>query len=467
MTMTKQAVQRLLNRRSFEIVLGGLIVVSVALTVSEIATPSTRLWAVYVVHGISALFAFELFVRWRVAVSTKRFFRDFWIDCVSVVPLVAIGGAPTPPTWLGALALLRIVRLARLLKIARHLVLLFPRVLRQGAREMFFASGFVLLAVVLASAALVTFERDSNPNLDTFTKAFWFSIYSVVAAEPIPNPPTTLGGHVAAIFVILTGLFAFATVVGTISALVADRMSSGDLVMDWEDLRDHTIVCGWSRKANIILKELVTAFPEDDRPIVVVAEFEQGHPPLDANVRARVQFLDDDFTKIESLQKAGVKRAARAIILADTGRGRKERDADARTVLAALTIERLNPDVYTCAEIHKRENAHHLAMGKVNDYIVAGEHSAFLLAQSTITRGVMKVFSELLTHTHGNRFSRCSVPSKWKGKTFFELMTHVKQKHDALLVAVTKDEDTIVNPKEYVFSGGEDVVLISQGTVRL
>lgn len=125
--MTRQAIQRLLNRRWFEVVLGGLIVISVALTVIEIATPSTRLWAVYTVHGISVLFAIELFVRWRVASSTKRFFRDFWTDCLSVLPVVAIGGAPTPPTWLGALALLRIVRLFRLLKIARHLVLLFPR----------------------------------------------------------------------------------------------------------------------------------------------------------------------------------------------------------------------------------------------------------------------------------------------------------------------------------------------------
>lgn len=465
--MTKQAIARLLNRRWFEVVLGGLIIISVALTVVEIATPSTRLWAVYTVHAISLLFVAELVVRWRVAPSARRFFRDYWTDCLSVVPLAAIGGAPTPPTWLGALALLRIVRLFRLLKIARHLVLLFPRVLRQGAREMFFASGFVLLAVVLASSALVTFERHSNPALDSFTKAFWFSVYSVVAAEPVPTPPTTVGGHIAAIFVILTGLFAFATVVGTISALVADRINSGDLVMEWEDLKDHTIVCGWSRKANIIVRELLAAFPDDDRPVVVVAEFEQGHPPLDPDVRARVQFLNDDFTKIEALEKAGVKRAARAIIVADTARGRKERDADARTVLCALTIERLNPEVYTCAEIHRRENGHHLEMGKVNDYVVAGEHSAFLLAQSTITRGVMKVFSELLTHTHGNRFSRCVVPGRWKGKTFVELMTHVKQKHDALLVAVAKGEDTVVNPKDYVFTGGEDIVLISQADVRL
>lgn len=464
--MTSQAVQRLLGRRWFETILGGLILVSASLTVVEIATPSTRTWAVWTVHGISALFAVELLVRLRVAPSARRFFREYWTDCLSVVPLAA-AFVPAPPAWLGALALLRIVRLLRLLKIARHLVLLFPRVLRQGAREMFYASGFVLLAVTLASSALVTFERGENPALDTFGKAFWFSVYSVVAAEPIPNPPQTLGGHVAALAVILTGLFAFATVVGTISALVSDRIKTGDLVMDWEDLKDHVIVCGWSRKAEIVVREYASAFADDHRPVVVVAELENGLPSIAESIRSRVQFLNDDFTKIEALEKAGVRRAARAILLSDTSRGRKERDADARTVLAALTIERLNPNVYTVAEIHRREHAHHLAMGGVNDYIVAGEHSAFLLAQSAITKGVMKVFSELLTHEHGNRFSRCHVPKKWQGKSFVELMTHFKAHHDALLVAVQRGDDTVVNPKDYVFRGGEDVVLIAAGEVRL
>jgi voltage-gated potassium channel len=471
----KQALQRLLNRRSFETLLGGLILVSSALTVIETTSPSLSWTVVAAVHVISALFVVELLARLRVAPSRRSFFKGYWLDILSVLPLFAgvrlfflDSASLAPPPWLAAFALLRVFRLMRLAKIARHLSVVFPKVLRRGAREVFFASGFVLLAIVFASSALVTFERDSNPNLSTFPKAFWWSVYSVVAAEPIPGPPTTFGGHVVAIFVILTGLFAFATVVGTISALVSDRMRTGDLVMDWEDLKDHLIVCGWSRKGEIIIKEFVAAYPDDDRPVVVIAEFEHGHPQLsDASLRERTQFLNEDFTKIEALEKAGVKRAARAILLADTSRGRKERDADARTVLAALTIERLNPSVYTVAEIHRREHAHHLEMGKVNDYVVSGEQSAFLLAQSAITRGVMKVFSELLTRSHGNRFSRCHVPKKWKGKSFVELMTHMKKEHGAILIAVQQGEDTVVNPKEYVFDGGEDVVLISATDVHL
>ena len=469
------ALQRFFGRPWVDPALGGLIIASAALTVTETTAVYASTKVVYAVHAISAIFALELLGRFRIAASRRGFLKEYWLDILSVMPLLAAihllfvkGGSAAPPGWLAALALLRIFRLLRLLKIARHRVLLFPRVLRKGAREVFYASGLVMLAVVFASSALVMFERDSNPSLRTFPQAFWFSIYSVIATEPIPGPPHTVGGHVVAVFLILTGLFTFATVVGTISALVSDRMRTGDIIVDWEDLRDHLIICGWSRKAEIIIKEYVNAYPDDDRPIVVIAELEGGIPQLrDAGSRTRVQFLNDDFTKLEALEKAGVRRAARCILLADTSKGRKERDADARTVLAALTIERLNPAVYTVAEIHRREHAHHLEMGKVNDYIVSGEQSAFLLAQSAITRGVMSVFSQLLTREHGNRFSRCTLTDDWKGKSFFELLVHMKEAHNALLIGVEDGDKIVVNPTDYVFTGDEDVVLIAARDVKL
>lgn len=470
----RSPLQRLLVRPWFETLLGGLILVSAALTVVEVSSPAPPPRVSAALDVIGGLFVVELLLRLRVAPSRRGFFREYGIDCVSVIPVLAAVrevlpfGQPGPlPTWLASLALLRIVRLFRLLKIARHRMLFFPSVVRKGFREVFFASGLVLLVVVLASSALVTFERDANPAMRSFGQAFWFSLYSVIANEPIPAPPVTFGGHVVAFFIIMTGLFTFATVVGTVTALVTERLHSRDLIVDWQDLRDHLIICGYNRKAQIIFKEYLASMPEDDdMPVVVIAELD-GTPQLPAELARRVQFLNDDFTKIEALEKAGVRRAARAIILADTGRGRKERDADARTVLAALTIERLNPSIYTAAEIHRREHGHHLEMGKVNDYVVSGEHSAFLLAQSAITRGVMTVFSELLTQENGNRFVRCPVPSGFKGKSFVDLMVHAKKEHDALLVAVNQGKDVVLNPTSYVFQGGEDVVLIAAKPVRL
>src|SRR4029079_4211489 len=103
-----------------------------------------------------------------------------------------------------------------------------------------------------------------------------------------------------------------------------------------------------NRKAEIIIKEYVAAYPDDDRVIVVLAELEGGVPQLrDAASAMRVQFLNDDFTKLEALEKAGVRRAARCILLADTSKGRKERDAHARNDPDAPTTQRLSAALYT------------------------------------------------------------------------------------------------------------------------
>ena len=65
-------------------------------------------------------------------------------------------------------------------------------------------------------------------------------------------------------------------------------------------------------------------------------------------------------------------------------------------------------------------------MGHVNDYVISDEHSAFLLAQASLNRGLMGVFAELLTHERGNQFYRIQVTPEWNGSTFFDLFVHLK-----------------------------------------
>jgi len=107
-------------------------------------------------------------------------------------------------------------------------------------------------------------------------------------------------------------------------------------------------------------------------------------------------------------------------------------------------------------------------MGNVNDYVVADEHSAFLLAQAALNRGLMVVFQELLTQEHGNQFYRLPVPEEWSGKTFMELFVHLKETKNAILVAV---QDTggqhHVNPQDHTLRTGDNLVVIARQNVEL
>ena len=439
--------------------LDALVLLSAGLTFGEVLLDdagSARPWVGQLNEIVTFIFALELALRFSGETSRRRFFREHWLDLLAVTPLLPV---------LGAIRGVRLLRLLRLIPLFRRRAAL-PKLVRRGARELILVSGVIAFTVLSASAALLAFERPTNPALH-FGDTFWFSLFALFAAESSTSLPHTLGARLVSGVTMFVGLGTFATLTGTVSAFVAERIRSGGTPMNAEELSNHLIICGWNRKAEIIVREY-GASGAKDQPIVVIAEYE-GQPPFaDASIRGRVCFINDDFTKVAALEKAGVHRAAKCIILSDTSRGRRERDADARTILAALTVEKLNPAVYTCAEINRREHGSHLEMGNVNDYVVSGEHSAFLLAQAALNPGVMSVFTELLTFQFGNQFYRPKVTKAWEGKTFFELMVHLKERHEAILIAVQSKKGALnVNPKNYRFKGDEELVVIAPHAFEL
>ena len=232
--------------------------------------------------------------------------------------------------------------------------------------------------------------------------------------------------------------------------------------MDWEDLEDHLIVCGWNRKAEIIVREYDAAHRDDPMPVVVIARIEGTPQFAEPALRSRVLFLDEDFTKVSALEKANIAKASTCIILSDTTRGRSERDADARTILAALTIEKLNPKVYTCAELNRREYAQHLELGAVDDFVVGGEHSGFLLAQAALNRGTLNVFSELLSYEYGHKFCRIEVPKAYVGRKFVDAFVELKRQKNITVVAVQdKSGKTHINASAYELQKGDALIVIA------
>jgi voltage-gated potassium channel len=343
------------------------------------------------------------------------------------------------------------------------------RVRVRNVRETVVVSLAVGLALSGGAFGVLMFERAKNPDLSSFGKTFWYSLFSLMGNEPVGTMPVTTGGKIVSATIVFIGLVAFATITGTVSAFVSERLRVEKPIVDWQKLEGHLIICGWNRKAEIIVRQYKDSACSPQMPVVVIAEMEGAPPFSDQTLRAHTQFLNEDFTKVEALEKAGVHRAAKCIILSDTSKGRKDRDADARTILAALTIEKLNHEVYTCAEINRREYAQHLEMGNVNDYVVGGEHSAYLLAQAAITRGVMRIFDELLTYEeNANKFLKCKVSAKWDGKPFEELLVHLKKTQDALLIGVSDSHGHVrVNPINLMLHEGDELVVIAAKAPQL
>ncbi len=132
-------------------------------------------------------------------------------------------------------------------------------------------------------------------------------------------------------------------------------------------------------------------------------------------------------------------------------------------------MEKLKPNIYTCAELYNCEFSSHLQMGKVNDFVVTGEHSAFLLVHAALNRSMVgKVFTDLLTFKGDDQFFRLPTTPEWIGKPFLNLFIHLKTTCDAILVAVYDAEGRYyINPKHYVFEEGAEAVVIASRDIKL
>lgn len=477
---------RFFNSAWVEVSVGVLVIVSVALTLAEFtwfpaasdARGHANLAAIKAANDmLTLLFGVELSLRFLAAPSKKRYFREYWLDILAVLPLFRVFRAAR------VVRLLRLARLLRLFGVASRLSSHFPYVMRRGLVEYLFVCGLLALTVLFGTGAMMYFEgnfpagaaadedlaapdSDEEAQAFTLTNSFWFNVYSLLAGEPIPSPPRTLGGRLVAVFVMFMGLTIFAMLTGTVSAFMVDRLQSEGRRLDWEELHDHLVICGWNSKAEIIVREY-RASHACETPIAVIAQLEQT-PQLAPELRRQVQFLNDDFTRVQALKQVGVERAGTCIILADTTLGRSEQDADARTILAALTVEKLNPQVYTCAELLNGSYASHLQMGHVNDFVVSGETSGYMLAQAALNRGLMDLITELLTYEHGNGFYRLPIPESWQGRSYREAFGELKRSHNVILVGVhPQGQKMQLNPAEYTFAEGDEILVISDRAVKL
>jgi len=435
---------------------------------------------------ITLIFMIELTFRYLAIGSLKRFFAEHWLDVIATMPLFRVFRVAR------ALRLLRLFRLFRLMGVLSRLSVHYPYIMRKGALDFLVICGLLSVSIAFGTIAMMRAEQSSTRftqssiaagdgadvaaqvplgNKFDFENSFWFSVYTLFSGEPIPSTPKSLGGRIVSLFLMFMGMTIFAIFAGTVSAFMVDRLRVEGKVVNLNEMEDHVVICGWTAKTGIIIHEYRATKDTKSTPIVIITELDSDQLDDEIQNLPHVWLLHDDFTKLSALKRAGIERARTCLVLSDTSGGRSEQDADARTILAALTAEKINPDVYTCAELFNREYASHLDIGHVNDYVISGEYGAHMLAQASRNKGLMEVLGELLTSKRGNEFRRHPIPDQWVGTSFNEQYAKAKSEQDMVLLAVHSAGDAqsrpIVNPTNHTFVAGDEVVVICRSSGKL
>ncbi|MBX3166439.1 MAG: ion transporter [Candidatus Eremiobacteraeota bacterium] len=449
--------QRIQAHSAFDVSVAILIVINLALLFPEIALPrldSTRLAIGVVQETITALFCLELAVRFLAMGKPRRFLREYWIDILAVVPVLRAFRI------FRFLKLLRLFRLFRLVRILGKRTRLTRRLFRYGGGEYILLGFFLAFAVSLGALGLTWFES-AHSGYSTIENSFWSALFSTVSAEYITSYPQTLGGKVMVFLLELAGLCLFAVLTGTASVYLIEKLREGTNMGSLypEDLEGHVLVCGWNTGSAATLARLQRHPDFREKAFVLIAEREDFTGIRQLPLPDQVVCLREDFTRAEVLRKANVAQAAVALLFCDNSRGSRQ-DADARTVLAALTIDKLNPRVHTCAELSNSGNEHHLSMAHVREVVVTQDLSGHLLAQAALNSSNARLFHQLLK---ADNIQAVAVDEKLAGKKFAECVCELATSQGLIVLAVQEAAGELhINPGGREVAAGETLLCLSR-----
>lgn len=460
----KSRLDRFVHSPRTEFTLIVLIVLSVVLVTAEIAWEGKNFNYEQInlaQNLLTSIFIVELTIRYIVARNKRRFFRNYWLDIIAVLP------------FLPAFHILRVLRILRLLRAG----ILLNRNLNRLSSTLAASIGaqigvFLIIGLIILVGALAIhlLEGDDNQAFASLKNSLWWSFFTLISGEPIGGQANTDAGRLVTLIIVIGGLTMFAVFTGVVSAVMVQRLKTVMEVkyLELDELRDHIIICGWNRSAPLLIEEIQADPAMKHCQIVIVAEFpETPGKEIKKINHSDLYFYVGDYTIIDVLESVGIYHASRAILLADSTRPRSDQDRDARTVLAALTIEKLHPGIYTCAQLLDRKNNVQLRVAGVEDVIVAAEVASHLIATSARNLGSLEVLTELLTVQVGNQIYKISLPELWNGLTFWDVAELLKDKFDSILIAVerqTKDHrETLVNPpKDKLLFAGDLLIVIAR-----
>lgn len=185
-------------------------------------------------------------------------------------------------------------------------------------------------------------------------------------------------------------------------------------------VEDHIIICNWTKKSDLLVKELHNPSVEKKRPIIVITENPQDVPDFEEDETYRgIMIVKGNPSNEDSLKRAGIESAATIIILADE---RLADTADTKTIMTTIAIDHIVPDIHVVAEVLSSSNLPFFAYTFVNEIICLELLTERLLAQSCLTPGVSFIFADLLTQSSDtNEIYVEDIPTHYIGRTFQEL----------------------------------------------
>lgn len=294
----------------------------------------------------------------------------------------------------------------------------------------------VSMLVLLGGLGFSLLETQGESWVTRFGTGIWWSLVTLTTVGYGDVVPQSFGGRLVGVGLMLGGVLSLSLLTATVASVFVERKFRRERGLEAIKTVNHILILGWHYDGEVLLEQLLRRLPSP-RPVVLVNQLppEQLERLKERFPTFEVHYLWGDPSREDILEKVNVRMAYKAVILADRQEGETAAQVDQRTLLTALTLKSLNGKIRVLAELLQPENRPHLERAGVDEVLVRGQYDSLLLAGALASPGLYHILATLLT-VEGQNLWPVAVPPRYHGRTLGELAAYLKEKHQALPVAV-------------------------------
>lgn len=296
--------------------------------------------------------------------------------------------------------------------------------------------GAVALVIFLGGVGFSLFEAEGGPWVDRFGNGIWWALVTLTTVGYGDVVPKSLAGRLVGTGLMLGGVLTLSLLTATVASVFISRKFRRERGLEAINSTNHIMILGWHYDGEFLLDQLLRRLPSPI-PVVLVNRMpaEQLEALKERFASFDLQYLWGDFSREDILQKANVSMASKALVMAERQEGETAEQVDQRTLLTSLTLKSLNPKIRVLAELLRPENRPHLERAGVDEIMIRGQYDSSLLAGALSSPGLFHIFTTLLS-VEGQNLWPVPVPSGYHGRPLGELAAFLKERYQALAVAV-------------------------------
>lgn len=347
----------------------------------------------------------------------------------------------------------------------------FSKILR--ANPFTTSVSFILFMWITIPWVVTAYERNAQgANITNYTEGLWWGIVTILTVGYGDRYPVTPEGRMWASLMMLGGVAGIGIVTAKISSVFLEKaLRDRRGQVETDQLKNHFIICGWKPEMHSLLKHILKSNPHMTAANIVLinnvsdSEIEALH---DFPELKKLKVIKGDFFTIDVIKRAAPERAQKILILADATPGPKgaiptRTEADARTVMTAMTLSNIAKGTSIAAEILDNSMDQYLKLAGVHEIIYSRDYSRLLLALASTGTGVTTVFHDLIDPHSEYSLGTMEIPIEAHNQTYLKLKEiFATKKTDLTLLGILENSGNGHQAKEMALRKAQQTPNIQQ-----